>query len=73
MQLYEVVVRNMSVCDEADVVVSWSAVIAEEDLAKLTLTTVAELLALQIKDAPLTNVRPMTETEVADWREEGSS
>lgn len=67
-QLYVLEVRKMMVCDEADVACSWSAVVAEEDLPKIDLTLPGKLIDIQIKDAPLTNLRPMTEQEVAEWR-----
>jgi len=68
-QLYLITVQRMTTCDEADMVASWSAVVAEEDLSNITLTSAAKLTELTLRNAPGTNMRPMTEAEIAEWRD----
>lgn len=69
-QFYLVTVAKLMTADECDIVPSWSAYIAEDKINDLTLNDVAQLLTVQLKDAPTTNLRPMTEPEIKAWREE---
>lgn len=69
---YLVRVQKMMTSDEADTVPGWSAYVAEDKLADLKMSDVATLLTSTIKDAPATNIRPMTEDEIKAWREENS-
>jgi hypothetical protein len=61
----------MCTSDEADLVATLSYVVAEEDLVKpntiLALST--EALELQMRGAPVTGIRPMTEDEIREYRE----
>lgn len=68
-QHFLITVQRMCTSDEADLVAGWSAVVAEQDLPKLTLTDAARLTELTLSDAPGTNLRPMTEAEISSWRE----
>lgn len=68
-QFYLVTVQKMCTSPDADLVAGWSAVIAEEDLPKLTLANAAEAAGLSLKDCPIPDIRPMTEAEINVWRE----
>lgn len=68
-QKYILEVRKMMVCDEADVACAWSAVVDEADLGKIDLTLPPKLIAIQMEGMPATNLRPMTEDEIRDWRD----
>lgn len=68
-QQFLITVQRMCTSDEADLVSGWSAVVAEEDLHKITLPLAAEATALALKDCPITGIRPMTDAEIAAWRE----
>jgi hypothetical protein len=67
-QQFLITVQRMCTSDEADIVSGWSAVVEEDDLPKITLATAAEATLLTLKDCPGTNIRPMTEAEIATWR-----
>lgn len=67
-QFYLVSVERMCTSDEADLISKWSAVIAEEDLPKLTLPDAAKLTEIKLATCPLPGVRPMTEAEIEVWR-----
>jgi hypothetical protein len=69
-QEFLITVRRMCKCDEVDLVPSWSGVVAEKDLPNITLADAAKLTALVLEGFPGTNVRPMTEAEIAEWRRE---
>lgn len=68
-QFYLISVAKMCTSDDADLVAKWSAVIAEDDLSKLTLPTAAEAAGLALKGCPIDGIRPMTEDEIREWRE----
>lgn len=67
-QFYLIKVSKMCTSDEADLVSSWSAVVAEEDLHKLSMATAGEATGLSLKDCPIDGIRPMTEAEIAAYR-----
>jgi len=70
--LYLVSVSAMLVCDEADIVPTVS-VVGHFDLLNLTqISSIVEVLdkACDFKDAPMTNIRPMTKEEVIKWRKD---
>lgn len=67
-QFYLVRVQRMTTCDEADMVAGWSAVVAEKDLDNLILSDAGKLTEMSLRNAPGTNMRPMTEAEIATWR-----
>jgi len=68
---YVITISRMMKCDEADVVMKWSAVIAEPDLKYFGgLGDAAKLTAHDMEGFPGTNLRPMTEEEIAVWRAE---
>jgi hypothetical protein len=70
-QLYLVQLTKMMTSDEADAALSWSAVVAENDLGKIALSDAASLLTMKLDDCSLfTGLRPMTQDEVREWREE---
>lgn len=70
-QHFLITVQRMCTADEADLVVGWSAVVEQKNLANITLVDVAEITRLVLRDTnALTNARPMTEAEIAAWREE---
>jgi hypothetical protein len=68
-QHYLITVQRMCTSDEADLVAGWSAVVAEENLSAITLTDAAKLTAMPLDKAPMTNIRPMTEAEIKEWRD----
>lgn len=67
-QFYLITVAKMCTSDDADLVAKWSAVVAEKDLARLTMPVAAEAAGLALKDCPIDGIRPMTEAEIAEWR-----
>lgn len=74
-QLYLLKLSMMSTCDECEIVPS-AEFIVDEDLGTNQHSAVDALQALQrqlkaaLHDAPLTNIRPMTEEEIRTWRDE---
>lgn len=68
-QYYLIRVQKMCTSDEADCVAGWSAILAEENLDRLVLSDAAAAAGLSLKDCPLENIRPMTEAEIAEWRD----
>lgn len=70
-QQFLVIVQQMMTCDEADMVSGWSAVISKRHMKNFgALRVLPKVLAETIKDAPATNLRPMTLAEIAVWRKE---
>lgn len=67
-QQFLVTVQRMCVADEGSVVVGWSGVITEKDLSKVELKLATEMTASSLEGAPVTNLRPMTEDEIREWR-----
>lgn len=68
-QFYLLKLQRMCTSDDADLVSGWSAVVAEKDLPNITLADAAQLTGLALKRCPLSGVRPMTEAEIATWRD----
>lgn len=66
-QYFLIKVSKMCTSDEADLVASWSAIIAEEDLHKLSMEVAGAAAGLSLKGCPL-DLRPMTEAEIAEYR-----
>lgn len=66
---YLISVAKMLTSDECDIVPRWSAIMAEDNISNLSLADVAKLVSMQVKGAPVGNVRPMTEGEIEMWRE----
>lgn len=70
-QNFVITLERMNTCDEAELVSRWSAVVEEKDLINFGALAVAaqatEIVLKHGKDA-LTNVRPMTEAEIAAYR-----
>jgi len=70
-QHYLITVERLCTSREADCVSKWSAVVAESDLNKITLSDAAKLTEIKMtKDGPLTKLRPMTLEEIEAYREE---
>jgi len=67
-QQFLITVQAMCTSDEADLVSGWSGIVAEESLGNISLSTAAEATMLALRGAPATNIRPMTEEEIAVWR-----
>jgi hypothetical protein len=67
-QQFLITVQRMCTSDEADLVSGWSAVVSEANLPNITLVDAAKLTAISLRNAPVKNIRPMTEAEIADWR-----
>lgn len=68
-QYYLIRVQKMCTSPDADLVAGWSAVVAEENLDKLSLTQAGVAAGLALKDCPVPDMRPMTEAEIAAWRD----
>lgn len=68
-QFYLVNVQKMCTSPDADLVAGWSAIIAEDDLPKLTLANAAKAASISLIDCPIPDIRPMTEDEINEWRE----
>lgn len=69
-EFYLINVRKMMTSDDCDLVPGWTAHISSDNLPNLMLADVAQLLTMEIKDAPVSGLRPMTEDEVKEWRKE---
>lgn len=67
-QYFLIKVSKMCTSDEADLVSQWSAIIAEEDLHKLSMEVAGAAAGLALKGCPLEGIRPMTEAEIAEYR-----
>jgi len=67
-QYYLIRVQKMCTSPDADIVPGWSAIVAEDDLRRLTLPLAAEACTLTLKGCPVEGIRPMTEAEIAEWR-----
>jgi hypothetical protein len=71
-QKYLITVALMCTSDEAEFVALASAVLVESDVSSPDLISdIAKLVTATreaLDGAPLTNVRPMTDTEIEDWR-----
>jgi hypothetical protein len=69
-QHFLITVQRMCISDEAALVSGWSAVVAEENLLNFGegIGNAARLTEIALKDCPVTNLRPMTEAEITEWR-----
>lgn len=68
-QFFLVRVSKLMTSDEADIVPSWSAHISDSNITQLKLSDVVALLDAQTEGVPVTDIRPMTEDEIREWRD----
>lgn len=69
-QYYLIIVQRMSTSDEADCISGWSGIVAKENLKNFgAIVESATLCDMALEGAPLTNIRPMTEEEIREYRE----